>query len=849
MPCAPNPVARRGVHFAQELARHGAAAALITATCQISYADLAARVDIEAKRLGDRRALVLIAGSHTIDTIVVYLAALASGHPVLLSDSTNNAAFDTLVSTYRPDVIVRTVAGHCVVDRRSRGTDRDLHPDLALLLSTSGSTGSPKLVRLSHRNVEANAESIAEYLDIQPADRAATSLPMHYCYGLSVIHSHLLRGAGLILTSDSVTAPAFWDLFRTHNGTTFAAVPYTFELLDRIGFDEFDLPHLRYITQAGGQLDPARVRRYAELGQRRGWHLVVMYGQTEATARMAYLPTEFATTRPDSIGIPIPRGSFRLDPVPGAPPDTGELIYAGPNVMLGYAHSADDLALGDVLGGELHTGDLGRVGPDGLYEVVGRLNRTAKLFGLRIDLERVESSLTAQGLVVLCADGDGELIVAVAGEVDIGDVRQSAARAAGLPLNAVRVCVADELPRTTTGKPDYAAVRALPRSPAQQWARVDIDAIRDLYARVLGHTAVTEDSSFVSLGGDSLSYVQMSLQLEELLGYMPESWHTTPIREFAPGPRRRWRTIETNVLLRAIAIILIVGSHIHLFTLAGGAHVLLGVVGYNFARFHLTPVARRTRIRGVLVSVTKVAVPSVLWIGALVLFTGDYHLRTALLLNGILGPSRWNVDWRYWFVEAVVYIVLAVLALLCIPILDRTERRFPFGFAVALVGFGLLLRYGVIGNNDDINRVLSAPVVLWLFALGWAAARSTNAWQRLGVTAAVLVTTPGFFSGDTRRELVLIGGLCLLVWIREVPCPTVLSRTAGILASASLYIYLTHYQVYLPLRGHAPLWLAFGLSITVGIVYWQGITFVERRRPRLRGPRSTPAHPVPVRSR
>src|SRR5262249_42494349 len=152
-----------------------------------------------------------------------------------------------------------------------RGGRHRLHDDLALLLSTSGSTGSPKLVRLSYRNLTANANTIAGYLDIRETDRAATTLPMCYCYGLSVVHSHLLRGAGLILPDPTVVDDKFWERFRRHRGTSFAGVPYTFELLERVGTHTLALPHLRYITQAGGRMPPERVRRFAELGRRQGW--------------------------------------------------------------------------------------------------------------------------------------------------------------------------------------------------------------------------------------------------------------------------------------------------------------------------------------------------------------------------------------------------------------------------------------------------------------------------------------------------------------------------------------------------------------------------------------------------
>ena len=256
---------------------------------------------------------------------------------------------------------------------------------------------------------------------------------MSYCYGLSVIHSHLLCGAGLILTDHSVTDDEFWELFRRHRGTAFAGVPYTFELLERVGFDTKDLPDLRYLTQAGGRMPPERVRRFAELAQRQGWDLFVMYGATEATARMAYLPPELAASRPTTIGRPIPGGSFTIEPLDGWTDDAvGELIYRGPNVMMGYAHGPADLALGKTVD-TLHTGDIARRGPDGLYEVIGRSSRFVKLYGLRIDLQRVEAALREHGVTAFCADDDDRLVVAATGSHDVADVQQSAADAAVYP--------------------------------------------------------------------------------------------------------------------------------------------------------------------------------------------------------------------------------------------------------------------------------------------------------------------------------------------------------------------------------------------------------------------------------
>lgn len=820
--------AAAAVPFASGLAAYGDRTAIVTPTGHLSYRDLATRVDRAAARFAGTRRLVLLAAGNTIESVVAYLAALAAGQPLLLVPGDSPRTVDALAAAYDPDVIVDAADGQLRVDERRNHSAHTLHPDLALLLSTSGSTGSPKLVRLSRENLQANAEAIASYLGIRDSDRAATTLPMHYCYGLSVINSHLLRGAALILTELSVVDPCFWDQFRTHRGTSFAGVPYTFDLLDRAGFDQMYLPHLRYVTQAGGRLDPERVRRYAAVGRAAGWDLIVMYGQTEATARMAYLPPHLVEFHPHAIGVPIPGGSFRLAPTPGHTGSrVGELVYTGPNVMLGYAETPSDLRLGRTVD-ELYTGDIARRTGDGMYEIVGRRSRFIKVFGQRIDLERIETLLARRGLPSCCAGADGVLVVAVQGCDDTHATRRMIARECGLPPRAVQVHAVDQLPRLATGKLDHQAVLDIARrSDRHPTAPVDPRTsstagrgaeLRALFAEILDCPDVTDDSSFVDLGGDSLSYVELSVRLERQLGRLPASWHTMPIRDLRrieqQQHRRRVRMLDTTVAVRAIAIVLIVGTHIKLFAISGGAHLLFGVAGFNFARFQLTSADRHSRIRKLGHSISRIALPSMLWITGALLLTDDYHLANAFLVNSLVG-TRGDNGWHFWFVEALVFVLVALAAVLAVPTLDKLERRFPFGLPIALMAAGLAIRYDLLGIDSD--GLPSAVRLFWLFTLGWAAAKATARWQRVCVSIAVAATVPGFF-GQPEREAIIIAGMLLLVWVSSIPGIPGLNQVAGVLASSSLYIYLTHWQVFPRIDHHSQL-LALVASLAVGIAY------------------------------
>ncbi|WP_237740726.1 non-ribosomal peptide synthetase [Crystallibacter crystallopoietes] len=534
LPSRPLETAAPSVAFAAQLARFADRPAVITNDGTLSYRQLAARVEAVAERLGPVRRLVLLAAANDVDSLVAYLAALSAGHPLVLVPGDKPSALESIRDAFDPDVIMGTGAGNGEprLQEVRPATRHQLHPDLALLLSTSGSTGSSKLVRLSHGNLQANAGAIAEYLRIGPADRAVTTLPMSYCYGLSVLNSHLLTGASVVLTDLSVVDPCFWDLFRGRKATSFAAVPYTFELLERVGFADMELPHLRYVTQAGGRLAPELVRRYARVGRERGWELFVMYGQTEATARMAYLPPSLAAENPSRIGVPIPGGSFRIDPVDGL--DDGELVYSGPNVMLGYAEEPADLAAGRTVF-ELRTGDLARRHPDGLFEVVGRRSRFIKIAGLRIDLGRVEQLLADLGVQAISAGTDEQLVVAVEGDQDPGLLRKVLAEELGIPRGALKMHAVDQLPRLGNGKPDYQAVLALarpapaPQEPARSRPEGPQD-VRAILAEQLEVPTVRDTDTFASLGGDSLSYVAASVRLEAALGSLPDDWHVRPRR-------------------------------------------------------------------------------------------------------------------------------------------------------------------------------------------------------------------------------------------------------------------------------------------------------------------------------
>ena len=383
----------------------------------------------------DCRGVTVLECSNDPESLARYLALLRKGCPVILiGKDLDEDAKKALKTTYEGDY--------------------PCNPELGLLLSTSGSTGDRKLVRLSYTNIQANCDSIVEYLGLTKEERPITTLPMEYTYGLSVIHSHVAVGATIILTNRTLFQKEFWELVEKYDVTSMAGVPYTYEMFERLRLREMDLPHLKTLTQAGGHLHEELQRKFGDWAAETGRRLFVMYGQTEATARMSYVPPEKCVEKIGSIGIPIPGGSFAIA-------EDGELIYFGANVSMGYALKREDMALGDINGGCLKTGDMARMDEEGYYYITGRKKRFVKLQGKRFSLDQIQE--------ILQEVFDCEEIICTGNDVDGIKVNTSSREVADredeiiqlfmdkwqVRGRLVTVKYLDEIPRNASGKVLY----------------------------------------------------------------------------------------------------------------------------------------------------------------------------------------------------------------------------------------------------------------------------------------------------------------------------------------------------------------------------------------------------------
>jgi acyl-CoA synthetase (AMP-forming)/AMP-acid ligase II len=535
------------------LEQYGNRIAVIEDGRQYSYRELAEDAAKIGARFSSRKSLVFVEGGNTYHTVAAYCAAILRGHLVHVVDPGNHAHVRSLVSTYRPDHIVRCTQDAINIET-NENTGSPIHADLAVLFATSGTTGSSKLVKIRSAGTLSNTRSIISYLELSPEDRAITLLKPCYSYGLSVINTHLLSGGSLILTEKSIQDRFFWRLLRTHGATNVSGVPFTFETIANMHMSFGDCPSLRFVTQAGGRLRPDLVEQFALAGKREGWKFYVMYGQTEASPRMSYLPPDLAPENPESIGIAIPGGRIEIEDEKGAavtgPDAVGELVYYGPNVMAGYAGRREDLSVSEPVG-RLATGDVGYRKANGLFVITGRKSRFVKFMGLRIGLDEVEQELVRHGLTAAAVFENENITLYHEGATSL--TREGIGRTLNLPPSLFRVIRVEAIPRLSSGKIDYVGLASsTPLDERIPVAAHPLRFIADVYREALGLLAgvdyrsrsiamiyeeilhrsnVAPSDSFSSLDGDSMNYVECMIALGDLIGLLPDNWNLLTVEE------------------------------------------------------------------------------------------------------------------------------------------------------------------------------------------------------------------------------------------------------------------------------------------------------------------------------
>ncbi|PRY88757.1 AMP-binding protein [Donghicola tyrosinivorans] len=767
------------------------------------------------------------------EAISAYLGALRCGFPVLLAEPGQLAKGKPLFDQWRPPLTIRAAhPGTCApitIEVDQDAPTPPLHPDLRLLLSTSGSTGDPKLVRLSAENIASNAKAIAEYLRITPVDCAATTLPLHYSYGLSVLNSYLAAGASLLLTDLSVVDKNFLPQAAQAGVSSLALVPHQFDLLRHSSFTGAELPNLRYITQAGGRLALKTLEYFHQLGDKNLWDLVVMYGQTEAAPRISYVPQHALPEAGDTIGQAIPGGTLWLRDENGqritTPLTQGELVYEGPNVMMGYAVRPTDLAAPSQPP-QLFTGDLAEQTPDGFFRITGRLKRFVKLFGLRLSLDQIEAQLKAKGAPAQAVAINDRLVLLCEKQKDAQKAVQIVCNSYGLPPEAIHSEHLAKLPLLSSGKPDHTALRMLAQNALCAAKAAPSKAqmpLREVFRRTTRKKDVKPQDSFVQMGGDSLSYLTLQLALEERLGHAPQNWETMPLRDLEAMVAMRAHTPHTpatsnkmqvgiDVVLRVLAISMVVAQHATDYAVFGGTMILILLMGFSTARFQkqqikagmpwtfvgrmLYPIVPLYFLLLIAYGSFRDAVPT-----SYLLLLGNYHIWSEGSLLEV-----------YWFVSLYAQIIAVLALMIGLPFLRNRLLSHPWQTIACLATVllsGIAIAQSVqtlSGTTLPYHPSRGLAEGLAVFCVGWLLHEMSGRAQHFATASLIL----GLLAVLTRADMdlqilaVVLATLGLLVWHPAIPLPRRMGRGIGQMASASLFVYLVHEILVFGLKSAAP---------------------------------------------
>jgi acyl-CoA synthetase (AMP-forming)/AMP-acid ligase II len=854
-------------YFWDSLEAGGDRVALVARGESVSYSGLVQRIDACTRELrallpgSVPRPLVLLEAAQELDSIVAYLTCLRAGWPVILVAEGQASSSSGIGGVYQPNLIVRCDTAGWGPSLASP-EPAAMHAELALLLSTSGTTGAAKLVRLSAGNLQANAGAIAAYLGLSASDRAITALPFHYSYGMSVLHTHLLSHATLVLTAASLVDDEFWSLAREHAVTSLALVPTQFELLEKIAFSKERLPTLRYVTQAGGKLDSRLATEFARRAQAEGWQLFIMYGQTEAGPRMSYVPPEDVGQWYHSIGRPVNGGTFRLIDAAGEEitraGEPGELIYEGPNVMLGYALTRSDL--GNPAGpAVLKTGDIAERLENGYYRITGRASRFIKLFGLRISLDEVENTLRAEGHRTYASGTDERLVVFLMDGADPAALRTQIAQRYQWPERVVEVEPLEAVPLLPSGKVDYRELARRAAAVAREPAFAPSN-LSTLLQSALREPTPNPDRSFLELGGDSLAYLEVQLFLSSRLGSAPEGWERLPLRELyalegmGGGGRTGWQTVRADLICRNLAILAVVALHSTRWGTGGGSILLLILVGYSLARFQ-SEVLFSGRVGKTLRSMlVPIVAMYYLIISVAAVKFAPFDVGWFFLVENFQAEVAPPHLLPYWFVSTYVQIiVLATLPFAFAPVRSLVKRMpFEAGVAATLAS-GLIIQLTALRDIYYNVRHHDPIIALELLLTGWCTFFARTAPQKLVATAVIiLVWLQNYGLIELNIAAIMLGGSLSMLWGLRVPLPTPAARALLFFGSLSLYIYLAHvpalyglsryFEIGLPLFSTAVV-----LSLVLATALKKTSDLVVSRVIRLRSPGVLPSG-VPARN-
>lgn len=707
----------------------------------------------------------------------------------------------------------------------------------AQIAFTSGTEGEPKGVVLTHHNLADSVNRLNTVMHVTNEIREYIGVPVFHSFGYGRCRAVAAAGGKSFIPARGFNPLEVNSMLERGQINAISAVPSLWRLLmQSSAISAQAAANVRWI-EIGSQFMTGE-EKHALRKLFSGARIIQHYGLTEAS-RSTFLEVDSVSIdQLESVGKPYGDVEIRIS-------NDGRIMVRGPNVAVAILSSEGRADPRD-REGWLVTNDLGFL-KDGFLYYQGRADDVINCGGIKVAPDAMEqlmrTALGPSGEFAVCRipdseRGEGILVAAThavtSSDTEIKDAAVVAAHTLGINArDATHVLRCAELARTENGKIQRKEIAKLfstrsdmPQSSEEQGAE---ESLRLKIASILGIQQVANHDTFVTLGGDSLRYIQASVAIEKTLGYLPEGWEQRPIADLDRlAPRTtKFAQIEPSVLLRAIAIVSVVINHAgifeSLFAIDGAAFMLLLPAGYSFARFQLQRVLGSGQAIYALSTLPRVVVPALLLIGIQQIRHRHFEPSAIFFYNNFLGAPTLS----FWFIEVFVQIHLILALILLHPGLRRLVRQSAWTTSVVTLGISLLVAQvtpWLWDTTDLYNRV--PHQIIWYFFLGWCILFANSSWQRWANT--IFIVSIGVALGalhwppDSRGLWIIFGGL-FLNWASPLRLPIYLARGISVLASASLYIYTSHFLLLEPVARAIPQakYLApIVISLLGGILFW-----------------------------
>ena len=444
----------------------------------ISYFDL--EKFYKKNNFFEKNSLVLLLNDNSIESIMFYILImkLKNVSLMILESNSNEKSILEILKNYQLNYIIIPQKkieyinnksnlllkfGHFLVFDNQNYKVKSINPHNKLMLTTSGSLGSSKFVSLSLQNLKFNSNQIVDYLNIKKEDNVITTMPISYSYMLSIINTHFEVGATIHINSNSIFQREFWDYFKKKRINSFSGVPYHFQILEKNNFKFLNTQQIKYITCAGGKLDEKIIKKIYNFCHKKRIKFYSMYGQTEASPRISYLPHNYLKEKPSSIGKGMKGTKIWLEDEKGKKINKvnkiGELVCAGKNVFNGYCSSRKDLTKKINKKKFLKTGDLAFYDEDKFFFICGRKSRIAKIFGIRINLDELEKRLSSEKKTVVCKSNGNKIYLFTRSKVNKKKLIEAAEEVTMQNRSAFEIITLNKFPMTNSGKIKYSSLQ------------------------------------------------------------------------------------------------------------------------------------------------------------------------------------------------------------------------------------------------------------------------------------------------------------------------------------------------------------------------------------------------------